>query len=519
MTVPIQRTLLARLAPVLLLAAAGGGVVAAQEATRALSLEESTDYAMFGNTRARNMVSPAKGLPERWDVETGENVLWVAELGSQSYGGPVVYKNRIFAGTNNEGPRNPKLTGDRGVMMVFDAGTGAFLWQAAHPKLSTGRVNDWPQQGICDGPYVEGDRLFYVSNRAELVAADVEGFRDGENDGPFTGETETSEIDEDVVWRLDMIGELDVFPHNLAAGNPLVVGDVVYTTTGQGVDEAHINVPVPDAPSFVAANRHTGEVIWEDASPGSKVLHGTWSNPAYGVLKGRPQVIFPGGDGWLYSFEPLTGKLLWKFDANPKDAKWSIGGAATRNNLIATPVLYDDKVYIGVGEDPEHGEGIGHFYAIDPGGNGDVTATATIWHRGNDDFHRTISTAAIADGIVYAADLSGHLYAMDAATGQLHWMHDVYAAVWGSPFVADGKVYLADEDGDVLVMAAGKEKKVLFEGNMGAAVLSTPVAQDGVLYVMSRRRLFALKTGASWKPPAAAAPAPAAAPADEGSAR
>ena len=121
------------------------------------------------------------------------------------------------------------------------------------------------------------------------------------------------------------------------------------------------------------------------------------------------------------------------------------------------------------------------------------------------------------DGIVYAADLSGHLYALDAETGALHWMHDVYAAVWGSPFVADGKVYLGDEDGDVIVLAAGKEKKVLFEGNMGGAVLSTPVAKDGVLYVMSRRRLFALKTGARWTPPAAAPVAtPAAGGAEQG---
>jgi outer membrane protein assembly factor BamB len=501
-----------RLPLALLFAAAGAGVLVAQ----GLSLAESEDYSLFGNTRSRNMVSPAKGLPERWNVETGENVLWVAELGSQAYGGPVLYKDRIFAGTNNEGLRNPKLTGDRGVLMAFEADSGRFLWQSAHPKLTAGRVNDWPLQGICDGPHVEGDRLWYVSNRAELIAADVEGFRDGENDGPYQGETETGEIDEDVVWKLDLIAELDVFPHNMAAGNPLVVGDLVFTTTGQGVDEGHINVPVPLAPSFVAANRHTGEVVWEDSTPGAKVLHGTWSNPAYGVIKGRPQVIFPGGDGWLYSFEPATGKLLWKFDANPKDAKWVLGGAGTRNNLIATPVIYDDKVYIGVGQDPEHGEGIGHFYAIDATKDGDVTTSGLVWHRGGEDFHRTISTAAIADGIVYAADLSGFLYALDAKTGQLYWQHDTFAAIWGSPFVADGRVYLGDEDGDVVVLAAGKEKRLIAETNMGAAVLSTPVAKDGVLYVMSRNRLWALKNGARWTPPAAAEPAPAPAPTSSG---
>ncbi len=116
-----------RVAFALLLAVVAGattdGILTAQaeQASRQPSLVESTDYSLFGNTRSRNMVSPAKGLPERWNVETGENVLWMAELGSQSYGGPVLYKDRIFVGTNNEGRRNPKLTGDRGVLMAFDA--------------------------------------------------------------------------------------------------------------------------------------------------------------------------------------------------------------------------------------------------------------------------------------------------------------------------------------------------------------------------------------------------------------
>lgn len=458
---------------------------------------------MFGNTPSRNMVSDEKGLPTKFDVDSGENVLWRAKLGSQAYGGPVVFGGKVFAGTNNENPRNPKLTGDRGNLMVFDAKTGKFLWQSAHPKLTAGKVNDWPQQGVCSGPAVEGDRLYYVSNRAEIVAADTEGFLDGENDG-VAGEENATEGDEDVVWRYDMIAELDVFPHNLAAGNPLLVDDLLYTVTGNGVDEGHINIPAPKAPSFIAVNKKTGYLVWESNLPATDILHGQWSNPAYGVAGGRPQVVFPGGNGWLYSFEPKTGELLWKFDCNPKDSTWKLGGAGTRNNIIGTPVFFGDKVYVAVGQDPEHGEGIGHLYAIPGTGSGDVTGKA-VWHRGGEDFHRTISTVSVADGIVYAADLSGFLYALDAATGELYWKHDVQAAIWGSPFSADGKVYLGDEDGDLVVLRQGKTKEVLFEGNLGASIMTTPVAKDGVLYVMARNTLFALKEGAK---PAMEAPKP-----------
>lgn len=451
--------------------------------------------AMFGNTPSRNMTSDETGLPTRFDIDTGENVLWKARLGSQAYGGPVVYGGKVFAGTNNENPRNPKLTGDRGNLMVFDAKTGAFLWQSAHPKLAAGKVNDWPQQGICSGPYVAGDRLYYVSNRAEIVCADTEGFRDGENDGPVGDESEKSESDEDVVWKLSMIDELDVFPHNLAAGNPLVVDDLLFTVTGNGVDEGHVNVPSPQAPSFVAVNVKTGQVVWEDASPGTSILHGQWSNPTYGVVDGKPQVVFAGGSGWLYAFEPATGTPLWKFDCNPKESKWILGGAGTRNYIVGTPVFHNGKVYVGVGQDPEHGEAPGHLWAVPANLSGDITGKQ-VWHRGGEEFHRTLSTVSIRDGILYAADLSGFLYALNADTGELFWRHDVQAAVWGSPFTADGKVYLGDDDGDVVVLRQGKIKEVLFEGNIGSSILTTPVAKDGVLYVMARNTLFALKEGA-----------------------
>ncbi|HEX7185931.1 MAG TPA: PQQ-binding-like beta-propeller repeat protein, partial [Thermoanaerobaculia bacterium] len=201
----------------------------------------------------------------------------------------------------------------------------------------------------------------------------------------------------------------------------------------------------------------------------------------------------------------------------PKDAVWRIGGAGTRNYIISTPVIWDDKVYIGVGQDPEHGEGIGHLWVVDATLEGDITGKGAVWHRGGEDFHRTLSTAAIDnDGVLYVSDLSGHLYALDARTGQLHWKHDVFAAIWGSPFVADGKVYLGDEDGDIVVLKAGKKKELLHEVNMGSSVYSTPVARDGVLYISTRSKLYAIQEGTGKKPEAAKPPEAPKPPGDKG---
>ena len=461
--------------------------VLAQSPARA----QSGDSPMWGGSPDRNMVSNETNIPYTWDAKTGQNIKWTAPLGSQTYGNPVIANGRVFVGSNNNGHFRPNITGDKGIILCFAEDTGKLLWQATHDKLPTGRVNDWPEQGICSSPAVEGKRLYYVSNRCELVCADVEGFLDGENDGPFKGEQYHERMDGDFVWVLDMIEELGSFPHNLATSSPVIGGDLVFVLTSNGVDEGHLNMPVPGAAAFIAVHKGTGEIVWDRADPGVNTLHGQWSSPAYGLIGGVPQVIFPGGDGWCYSFEPKTGKLLWKFDLNPKDTVWSLGGRGTRNNIIATPVIYDDKVFLCVGQDPEHGEGPGHLYAIDATKRGDITETGRIWHLGGDDFHRSMSTVAIHDGLLFTADLSGFLYCLDVKTGKPNWKYDTYAAIWGSPYVVDGKVYLGDEEGQVTVLRASKTLTKLAVNELDDSVYTTPVAANGVLYVANRRMLYA----------------------------
>src|SRR5690606_23891396 len=127
------------------------------------------DWPMWGGSPDRNMVSAETGIPAEFNVKTGQNIKWAAPLGSQTYGNPVIAGGRVFVGTNNNGELRKGITGDKGVVVCYAEKDGAFLWQATHDKLPTGRVNDWPEQGICSTVCVEGDRVYYVSNRAELV--------------------------------------------------------------------------------------------------------------------------------------------------------------------------------------------------------------------------------------------------------------------------------------------------------------------------------------------------------------
>jgi outer membrane protein assembly factor BamB len=446
----------------------------------------SQDWPMWGGTPQRNMTSSMKGLPESWDVKNGTNIRWKAQIGSTSNGNPVVSAGKIFLGTNNENPRNPEIKGDKGVLMCFRESDGTFLWQAVTDKLDSTGDQDWPEQGVCSSPAVEGTRLYYVSNRGELICLDTEGFVDGKNDGPFQDEVYKGPTDADIIWKLDMRKDLGVSQLFMASSSPVIWEDLVFVGTSNGRDGSDEKVPAPKAPSFLAVHKETGKVVWQDNSPGEGILHGQWSSPGLGQANGVLQVFFPGGDGWLYGFDARTGERLWKFDLNPKNAVWP----KTRNYGVSTPVFFGGQVFMSVGQDPDHSNGVGHTYCIDPAQRGDITATGRVWHY--DKINRSISTAAVADGLVYVSDLKGLLHCLDAKTGKPHWTFDMMAPVWGSPLVADGKVYLGDQDGDVAVLKAGPEMKKISEIDMANAVYGTPVPANGVLYIMTRSELYAI---------------------------
>jgi outer membrane protein assembly factor BamB len=488
---------------------------------------------MWGGDASRNMVNMTTGVSLDFKpAETpdkGKNLLWTAPLGSQTYGNPVIAGGRVFVGTNNGGEYREQHKGDRGIVLCFDEKSGELLWQLTREKLASGRVNDWPEQGICSTPCVEDGRAWVITNRCEVMCVDVEGFRDGENDGPFTDEVDTEELDADIIWSYDMMDQLGVFPHNLATSSPVIHGDLVLLLTSNGVAEEHLDVPSPRAPSFIALNKNTGELVWEDASPSldskapelfANILHGQWSSPALVTVDGVTQVLMPGGDGVLYSYKAEDGELIWWFDLNPKDSGWELGGRGTRNNIISTPVVMDSSVILAVGQDPEHGEGVGHIYRIDATKKGDVSPTIAddaggwkenpnsgqIWHWGGVDedgsitgeenglkFRRTMSTVAIVDGLVYAADLSGFLHCLDYETGERYWQFDAFAAVWGSPMYVDGYVMLGDEDGEVAILKAGKELEEVKTVSFRSSIYSTPSIANGVMYVTDRSRLYAIK--------------------------
>lgn len=473
------------------------GITAISGAAGAMAM---ADWPMWGHSASRNMVSPETGMPttfepgrykgstEEIDPATTKGVRWVAKLGSQSYGNPVVAGGKVFVGTNNESPRDPNVKGDHGILMCFDEKTGKFLWQLASPKLGTGKISDWEFLGICSSPTVEDDRVYIVTNRSDVVCLNA-------NDGKE-------------IWKFDLRKELGVFPHNISASSPLIFGDRIVVATANGVDWGHTYIPNPKAPCMVMLDKKTGTLVAEEnAGIAARTLHSNWSSAAYGETNGTGQIIFGGGDGWCYGFdakETVAGengrklfKELWRADCNPAEYR-NKNGKALRyatpegpSEVIATPVFHENRVYVPIGQDPEHGEGIGNLVCLDVTKTGDLTTAGKLWSYNA--IHRSLSTPAVLGDLLFVADYSGFVHCLDANTGKPNWVYDTKSHIWGSTMVADGKVYVGTEDGDFCILAAEKTLKVVNKVDMRSPVYSTPVGANSTLFIATPTQLYAIE--------------------------
>jgi outer membrane protein assembly factor BamB len=336
---------------------------------------------------------------------------------------------------------------------------------------------------------VEGNRLYYVTSECQFRSLDTQGFRDGENDGPYQDEVFQDNAASDIVWELDMCGRLGVFPHEATNSEVLPAGDLLMVGTSNGQNEGHTRVPSPRAPSLIAVNKHSGEVVWRAIGPGDGVLHGDWSSPVAASVNGRLQVLFGGGDGWLRAYDAASGHEVWRFDGNPKDARFlPRPGVLSRGSIIASPVFADGRVFVAMGQSPGHGNAPSLIHAVSPDGQGDVTESRLLWTSRA--VGRVVGTPIVKDGLLYVGDLGGTLHCLDAATGANVWKHETHDAIWGSLLMAGDRLYVGNVEGGMTVLRAGRRKEVLAQIEMDAPLYSRPAVVGDALYLATAKRLY-----------------------------
>lgn len=495
----------------------------------------AADQPQWGQRWSRNLVSEERGLPDTFDPKTGRNIFWTAKLGTETHATPLVAGGRVYIGTNNGDPRDPRHQGDRGVLMCFDEKDGRLLWQLVVPKREEDRYHDWPKTGISSPVTVEGDRVYIVSSRGEVMCLDAHGLANG-NDGPFRDEaaqhTPRGEIapaepvpigplDADILWTFDLTKEAGIWSHDGAHSSILIHGNHLYLNTGTGVDNTHRKIRTPDAPSLVVLDKRTGRYLArDDEHIAPNIFHCTWSSPSLGHVNGRPLVFFAGGNGMIYAFEPVAEsspkapvigaltagqpsvaplKKIWQFDFDPAGPKTEVHRFTTNraegpSNIYGLPVFDAGRLYVAGGGDLFWGKREAWLKCIDATKTGDITRDGLVWSYALN--KHVFGTPVLHEGLIYLADCGRTFHCVEAATGRPVWTHEINGEVWASPLVADGKVYLGTRSGAYYVFATGRERQLLSEQKLDRPISATTTAANGTLYVATMTHLYAVRNAA-----------------------
>lgn len=228
-----------------------------------------------------------------------------------------------------------------------------------------------------------------------------------------------------------------------------------------------------------------GALRWKFAT-GGKV----YSSPA--VVDGR--VYVGSADGHLYALDSATGELRWKF--------------ATEGRVNSSPAVAGDRVYFGSFD--------GAFYAVNAADGSLAWKFATLGERRftakhlhgalpagesmPDPFDVFLSSPAVVADVVYFGSGDGHVYALDARTGELRWKFATGDVVHASPTVVDGVVYVGSWDSWFYALDArtgaqrwrfktGEDPRI----HNQVGIQSSAVVRDGIVYFGCRdSKLYAL---------------------------
>lgn len=478
------------------------------------------DWPMRGRTIYRCSSVESQGSPHFWELSDGAPpgagpfgskerpgfVKWSAGGFRESSCDPVVANGLVWIGTADPiGDSNE----DSSVLACFDEKTGDLLYQHISMKLGDSR-RDWPYTGNTSSPFIKNNRLWFCTNRLEVVCLNTQPLieRNGEPS---------------VEWSVDLKSRFNVIPTDVHLGNRAtrcslagVDGRIFVNTTKSRHDELTPQVD-PDAPGLVCLNENTGATIWTDNSPGTNIARHQHCNPVIFRNGNTNYVAIGQGDGFVRAFNCETGKPVWKFNLNPLQCEEELAGGSRAESdmrfLAESPSFDGRYLYFAIGDDREFTlRRTGGVYCIDPFGTGDISPeilsdgkptpnpnSKLVWEFseiGGKAVPVSLGGLCVTEKYVFYGDTAGIVRCFDKLTGTIHWSHETFSGVSTTPLVVGNTLYIADEDGDVEVLRATSTYDHIATVNHGTVISSSPVYANDTLFVVTRERLHAISSGA-----------------------
>jgi outer membrane protein assembly factor BamB len=410
-------------------------------------------------------VSPESGLPTAWEPGAPN---WSAELGGVGVSSPIVSGDRILVTSQagwsplrRGGERHPTLarggaerderplarTSDDAqpvefLVEAFGRRNGERLWQ--HRLAAEGELPEvhLKHNLASPSPVTDGEHVIAWFGNGQLVALRVE-------DGALA-------------WKRHLGQELGPFDISWGHGSsPALHEDLVILLCDHGSKSI-----------LLALDKRTGEERWRrEGEKGAK----SYSTPIVYRDAGRAEMIV-NSTSRVDVYDPATGELLW----------W-VGGP--HRFAIPVPSFHDGVLYLS------RGYRSGPYMAVRAGGRGDVNDSHVAWAVATGAPY--IASLLHYEGLLYMANGQGVVTCVDAADGRKVWQQRVGGIFSASPIGGDGKIYLASETGETVVLAAGREPRVLARNRIDGRSVATPALSGGQIFIRTDDSLLTFGVAAA----------------------
>jgi outer membrane protein assembly factor BamB len=380
-----------------------------------------------------------KDLPVSWSEK--ENVKWKVPLANPGNSTPVVWGDRIFLTQANTG-------GSQRSLLCFARNDGRLLWQ--RDVAYAEKEKNWNESWYCNAsPALDGERAVVSFGSSGMYCYDFDGKE---------------------LWKRTDLGAWD---HAFGNGSsPVLYGELAILWCGPN--------ELKGRNFLLAVNKKTGETAWDQDHS-----FGSWSTPLITSVNGQDQLLLgysrdlkgqpDNKTGFLYGFDPKTGKEIWKCQG--------------LNSYCYTSPLYGDGVAVGMA-----GFG-GSALAVKLGRSGDITSDRLWLHPMNT---QRVGSGMVVKGHVYIVEENGVPRCYDLKSGEEQWKVDERpgsgSATWGSMVCAAGRLYVLMRNGETLVFAANPAYKLLAVNKLsGESTNSSPAISNGQIFLRTFQNLWCIE--------------------------
>ncbi|MBV10087.1 PQQ-binding-like beta-propeller repeat protein [Rubinisphaera sp.] len=408
-----------------------------------------------------NGISRETNLPERFDIKTGENVLWDSPIGGRST--PIVMNGRVYLNcrTDDDVADPVEKIHAREQVVCWDAETGEVLWKDVFNVFQT----DIP------APRVGWASMVGDPETGNVYVHSVSGiFKCYDPDG-------------NVLWQYSLFEEFGkISGYGGRTQTPIIDEDRIIVSFFC-LNWGKTAVPPPKQ-SFYAFDKKTGVLQWVSA-PGGPPLDTNYSCPIVTVIEGQRMLIAGNADGGIYSINARTGEPIW-------------GAKLSKRGLNSSPVADGNLVYISNGEDNIDTIEFGRVQCFDASKTGDITESGSVWRV--DDIKAGYASLLVKDGILYVVTDTGKLTAFDSKNGNILWEYSIGTVGKGSPVWADGKLYVMEVNGNIHILKPSREKceklyhtqLLATKGSGTDEIYASPAIANGRVYFCTRDRLLCI---------------------------